>query len=325
MTLDAADIALMRASLEGTLSDTPPDEIPAVLAKLGWLELHEAEPALAVAELFEAQGRWLAATPALDLIVASALGTGLPDGAAVAHPSVTAWDDPPGIVADDATITVDGLILAGAGRADTLLVPCREPDGGLGVAELPTVRLERRVVSGIDESLRLVRFRGRVAGGRPERVEKGWPTVASVARRALGHELAGLAGSMLDDACGHVTGRVQFGRPVATFQAVRHRLAEVHVALAAARSVLGVAGQSTDPLAADAAKALAGRAALLAAQHCLQVTGAIGFTWEHGLHRRIRRALLLDALYGSAPALQGRIGAGLLAGRVVPRLGVMGQ
>jgi alkylation response protein AidB-like acyl-CoA dehydrogenase len=129
---------------------------------------------------------------------------------------------------------------------------------------------------------------------------------------------------MLDTAGRHVTDRIQFGRPVATFQAVRHRLADVHVAVAAARAVLGTAGRVPDPLAADGAKALAGRAGRLAAQHCLQVTGAIGFTWEHELHRCIRRAHLLDALYGSADALCGRIGAALLAQRTVPRIGVMG-
>jgi hypothetical protein len=326
VTLDAADIALVRTSLDGHLRDTPPADLPAALVELGWLELHEAEPALAVAELFEAQGRLLlAATPALDLVLAAALGVGLSDGVAVAHPPVTAWQDPPGILADDATVTVDGLILAGAGRADTLLVPCRAAGGSLGGAEISIAHLELRAVGGFDESLGLVRVRGRVADGRLERVTQGWPAVAAVARRALGHELAGLAGAMLDEACRHVTDRLQFGRPVATFQAVRHKLADVHVALAAARSVLGVAAEVTDPLVADAAKALAGRAALLAAQHCLQVTGAIGFTWEHTLHRQIRRALVLDALYGSAPVLQGRIGAELLAGRVVPRLGVMGR
>ncbi|MCA1843814.1 MAG: acyl-CoA/acyl-ACP dehydrogenase, partial [Actinobacteria bacterium] len=125
--------------------------------------------------------------------------------------------------------------------------------------------------------------------------------------------------AMLDTAAAHVTERHQFGRPIAAFQTVRHRLTEVSVALAAARAALDASWATADALLTDAAKALAGRAALLAARHCLQVTGAIGFTEEYGLAARIRRASMLDALYGTADQLRTRIGAGLLADGAVPR------
>jgi hypothetical protein len=81
VTFDAADVALVRSSFEGALQDTPAEDVPAVLAKLGWRELRETEPVVAVRELFEAQGRLLATTPALDLVVAAALGADLPDTA----------------------------------------------------------------------------------------------------------------------------------------------------------------------------------------------------------------------------------------------------
>ena len=325
--MDAADLALVRSSFESALRDTPAAEIPAVLAKLGWDELWEVEPAVAVAELFEAQGRRLAATPALDLVVATSLGVALPDGTAVVHPTLRAWNDPPGSATDDGAILVDGLVLGGLSRASTVLVPTPEADGGISLAATDTAGLVADEVAGFDEDLRLVRVRGRMAPGRRELLPRSWPEVTSAARRALGHELVGLAQSMLDAAGRHVTDRVQFGRPIATFQAVRHRLADLHVAIAAARAALDTAGRATgapDPLACDGAKALAGRAGLLAAAHCLQVTGAIGFTWEHELHRHIRRVHLIDGLYGRADALQGTIGARLLARRAVPRLGVMG-
>ena len=321
--MDVAEVALVRSSLECALQGTPPEEIPAVLAKLGWHELRGVEPFVALAELFEAQGRMLTVSPALDLVVAAALGRDLPEDVAVVHPALSGWDAPPGLATDDATVVVDGLAVAGLARAETLLIPCQESDGHLSLAEVGIAGLEQEAVAGFDESLRLVRVRGRTAPDRRETRSEPWAEVAAAARRALGHELVGLAQSMLDATCRHVTDRIQFGRPVATFQAVRHRLADVHVAVAAARAVLATASRVSDPLAADGAKALAGQAGLLAAQHCLQVTGAIGFTWEHELHRRIRRAHLLDALYGSAAALQGRIGAGLLSRRAVPRLGVM--
>ena len=324
MTFDAADVALVRSSFESALRDTPAEDVPAVLTKLGWRELRETEPVVAVRELFEAQGRLLATTPALDLVVAAALGADLPDTAGVVHPTPAAWDAPPGQAAGEDTVAVDGVVLAGVGRSDTLLVPTREADGRIGLAQVPTASLETRPVAGFDEHLRLARVRGRVTTGPREPLDRTWSDVASAARRALAHELVGLAQAMLDTAGRYVTDRVQFGRPVATFQAVRHRLADLHVAIAAARSVLATAWEDTDPLAGDAAKVLAGQAGQLAAQHCLQVTGAIGFTWEHALHRQIRRVHGLDGLYGNAAALQGRIGSELLTRRAVPRLGVMG-
>lgn len=322
--MDAAELALVRSSFESALRDTPAADVPAVLVKLGWDELWEVEPAVALAELFEAQGRRLAATPALDLVVATSLGLDLPEGTAVVHPPLQAWNEPPGSAAGDGAILVDGLVLGGVARASTLLVPIPGADGGISLAETDTAGLEADEAGGLDGDLRLVRVRGRIAPGRRQPLPWSWPEVTSVARRALGHELVGLAQSMLDAAGRHVTDRVQFGRPIATFQAVRHRLADLHVAIAAARAGLDTAGTTIDPLAADAAKALAGRAGLLAATSCLQVTGAIGFTWEHELHRRIRRVHLIDGIYGRAGALQGTIGARLLARRAVPRVGVMG-
>jgi hypothetical protein len=322
--VDAAEVALVRSSFESALRDTAGADIPAVLVKLGWDELWEVEPAIAVAELFEAQGRLLATTPALDLAVAACLGVDLPEGTVVVHPALQAWNDPPGAAAGDGTILVDGLVLGGMTRASSLFVPTPEADGSISLAEAATAGLEGCEVAGFDEDLGLVRVRGRIATGGREPLPRSWPEVTSAARRALGHELVGLAQSMLDAAGRHVTDRVQFGRPIATFQAVRHRLADLHVTITAARAALDTAGTTTDPLAADAAKALAGRAGLLAATHCLQVTGALGFTWEHQLHRGIRRVQLLDGLYGRAGALQGTIGARLLADRTVPRLGAMG-
>jgi alkylation response protein AidB-like acyl-CoA dehydrogenase len=99
---------------------------------------------------------------------------------------------------------------------------------------------------------------------------------------------------MLALARSHALDRVQFGRPLASFQAVRHRLAETLVALEGAE------------------------AALTAARHCQQVLGGIGFTAEHGLNRHVRRALVLDGLLGSARELTREAGARLVAERSAP-------
>lgn len=136
-------------------------------------------------------------------------------------------------------------------------------------------------------------------------------------RRALGWWLLGIGRTMLDLARAHALERLQFGRPIASFQAIRHRLAETVVALDGAESTLVAA---RDDLSALLAKAAAGQAALTAARHCQQVLGGMGFTAEHGLHRHIRRALVLDGLLGSARELTRDAGAILLESRSAPRL-----
>ena len=136
-------------------------------------------------------------------------------------------------------------------------------------------------------------------------------------RVAVGWWLLGTGRAMLDLARAHALERLQFGRPIASFQAVRHRLAETVVALDGAEATLVAAH---DDLGALLAKAAAGQAALTAARHCQQVLGGMGFTAEHGLHRHVRRALVLDGLLGSARELTREAGALLLETRSAPRL-----
>ncbi|MEH0580593.1 MULTISPECIES: acyl-CoA dehydrogenase family protein [Streptomyces] len=136
-------------------------------------------------------------------------------------------------------------------------------------------------------------------------------------RRALGWWLLGTGRTMLSLAREHVLQRQQFGRPLASFQALRHRLAETYVALEAAEAVLAAAD---DDAGALLAKAAAGRAALTAARHCQQALGGIGFTAEHALHRHVKRALVLDGLLGSTRELTREAGRLLLRRSHTPRL-----
>jgi hypothetical protein len=136
-------------------------------------------------------------------------------------------------------------------------------------------------------------------------------------RRALGWWLVGTSRAMLSLARRHALDRVQFGRPVASFQAIRHRLAETLVAIEGAEATLSGAD---DDLSSLLAKAAAGHAALTTARHCQQVLGGIGFTAEHELHRHVRRALVLDGLLGSSRELTREAGAELRRRRSVPRL-----
>jgi Acyl-CoA dehydrogenase, C-terminal domain len=140
------------------------------------------------------------------------------------------------------------------------------------------------------------------------------------ARRAVGWWLVGTARAMLALARQHALDRIQFGRPIATFQAVRHRLAETLVAIEGAEATLGLPGTDNPDLTALLAKAAAGKAALTAARHCQQVVGGIGFTAEHDLHHHVKRALVLDGLLGSSRELTRKAGAGLRARGSAPRL-----
>jgi alkylation response protein AidB-like acyl-CoA dehydrogenase len=148
----------------------------------------------------------------------------------------------------------------------------------------------------------------------PAALHTGW--------RALGWWLVGTSRAMLSLARQHALDRMQFGRHISSFQAIRHRLAETLVAIEGAEATLHAAAQPDDPdgLASLLAKAAAGEAALTTARHCQQVLGGIGFTAEHQLHHHVKRSLVLDGLLGSARELTGQAGKTLVAKGFAPRL-----
>ncbi|NUU20021.1 MAG: acyl-CoA dehydrogenase [Streptomycetaceae bacterium] len=153
-------------------------------------------------------------------------------------------------------------------------------------------------------------------------IASGPPVALAAGRRALAWWLVGTGRTMLELARTHVLDRTQFGRPLAAFQAVRHRLAETLVALDGAEATLAAA--DTD-LGALLAKAAAGQAALTAARHCQQVLGGIGFTAEHDLHRHIKRVLVLDGFLGSTKELTREAGALVARDHTAPRLMHLGD
>ena len=196
---------------------------------------------------------------------------------------------------------LNDVMLRAAGRAPGDTVPLPYAGGSWVVWERSDWRS-----AALDDELPLRPVPVGAAGAGPSA-----PALALAAgRRAVGWWLVGTGRAMLALARSHALDRVQFGRPLASFQAVRHRLAETLVALEGAEAAL----------AALLAKAAAGQAALTAARHCQQVLGGIGFTAEHGLNRHVRRALVLDGLLGSARELSREAGARLVAERSAPRL-----
>ena len=125
-------------------------------------------------------------------------------------------------------------------------------------------------------------------------------------------ELCGLAHGMLEMTAAYTADRVQFGKPIGSFQSIKHLLADVRIALEFARpAVLRAAwaldaGDALEAHDAAVAKALASELAVLAAKTCLQVHGGIGYTWEHDLHLFSARARALAAEFGSASTSRSR-------------------
>jgi alkylation response protein AidB-like acyl-CoA dehydrogenase len=127
------------------------------------------------------------------------------------------------------------------------------------------------------------------------------------ARTASAAEALGLAQQALDLGVEHAKTRLQFGKPIGTYQAVSHPLAQTYTDVELARSLVYWAAwcvaeeDERAPLAAAAAKAFATEAAVVACERSIQVHGGIGFTWEHPLHRFYKRALWLEG-FGRRPA-----------------------
>lgn len=306
-----ADSDLYRQAIGGLLDEDPnPGTFVGRLLDSGWADLAAEDPQGAVRTLFEEQGRRAVPSRALDLVVMQAARMPLGADLAVAHPFPGA---PPAQPDTHGTFVLDGLLLAGIPAAARLAAWSgdRMVSGSLtGLAVTP--------ISGLDPTLGICRVQGPFT---PDSVAPAdQRMVRGAARRALSHELLGLAEAMLAITTRQVGERQLFHRQLAEFQTVRHRLAEVRVSIDGARATLGLAWAADDALTAGVAKALCGRAALLSARHSQQLCGAIGFTVEHPLPRLVRRAYALDVLYGSAAIIEEDLGRLLLEERVVPRL-----
>ncbi len=119
-------------------------------------------------------------------------------------------------------------------------------------------------------------------------------------------QLLGLARHLLDETVAYVAVREQFGKPVGSQQAIKHKLADVLLAIEFASPMVARAAYSIDQVDADVAvhaamaKACAGDAAKLAVRHALQCHGAIAYTVEYDLHMWMKRVWALDAQWGDA-------------------------
>jgi alkylation response protein AidB-like acyl-CoA dehydrogenase len=144
---------------------------------------------------------------------------------------------------------------------------------------------------------------------------------ACLNRGALGHaaQALGLAQRMIDLSVQYTAERQQFGKPIGTFQAVKHHMANIAVRLEYARAPVARAayalarGLSTADENVSHAKLVACEAANLAAKNCIQVHGAMGYTWEVDLHIFMKKAWALANSYGDAGFHKQRIEQFILA------------
>lgn len=319
--IEGEDLHLFERSLRQATERHTAEALDAALADLGWLDALGADPRSAVSLLFSLQGEANVTSSALQQVLAAGLGVEPDRASSLVLPASGSWN-PPGELSGD-RLSVHGLATSAIRAGDSAVVVGRAPDGAVTTVTVALDRLTLRSVNGLDPSFHLVEVTGEAVteGAAGTGDEPGsWDAAVSMAQLAAGHELVGAARGMLRLAREHALDRIQFGQPIARFQAVRHRLAETLVAIESAEAVLDAAWEFPSPELSSSAKALAGRGARTAARHCQQVLAGIGFTAEHPFHRYLRRVLVLDQLFGSARSLTEELGRELLAGRRLPAL-----
>jgi len=258
---------------------------------------------------------------------------GIADGSATAALAWTTraghWDS--GEVACQAREARGGWELDGEAHyvldgdtAGVLLAAARVPAGiglfevapgqdGVCRAAVPAMDATRRLAV-----VRLTRARGRRIGGD---AAGALSRARDLACLALGAEQVGAARRALDLTVGYAMTRVQFGQLIGGFQALRHRMADLHVLVESARSLsraaAGAAGETGGPgpalgLRAAAVKVYCSDTLTRTAGEMIQLHGAIGITWEHPAHRYLKRAHGARHLFGSPARHAATIAASLL-------------
>src|SRR4051812_11677772 len=192
--------------------------------------------------------------------------------------------------------------------ASLILVAARTDDGvGLFAVEGDAPGLERTQLVTMDQTRKQARLE--FDGTPARRVGSLVPGILDRAGVALAAEQAGGAARCLEMATEHASERIQFGRPIGSFQAIKHKCAELLMEVESARSAAYYAGwaatEAEDELAraAPLAKAYCSEAFFRAAAENIQIHGGVGVTWEHPAHLYFKRAKTSELLLGD-PAYQ---------------------
>jgi 3-oxochol-4-en-24-oyl-CoA dehydrogenase len=323
-----------RAALEW-----PPGELPPVwkaLAGQGWLGLHvdeadggEGYGLVELAVVLEELGRALLPGPLLPtLVVAAVVGRYGDAGARAALlPGLLDGTAPAGVhlgtgeltmaPSDGAVSIVSGTLrpVLGGPQARRWMVPVEGHGWCLLDGDAGGVTVEPLDALDPTRPIGVLNAEGAAVPGTHLIPGPSVDDVRDLARVMAAAEAAGGARWCLETASDYAKVRVQFGRPIGQFQAVKHKLADMLVSVEQADAVAWDAAQAwtgdDDPqsraLASCVAAAVALEAAAGCAKTCIQILGGIGFTWEHDAHLYLRRATAARQLLGHAGPLGHRV------------------
>ena len=213
-----------------------------------------------------------------------------------------------------------------AGRADEVVVAARLPGttgtDGIGLFVVPQEQMALSGLQSIDATrpVGALRLEGVEVGadrglGEPGTAGAVLSAILEEATVALTAEMVGTSQAIFDIVRSYVCEREQFGVKIGSFQAIKHKLANMYVALESARATTYFAAAALDEtderrsLAVSMAKAAAGDCQKLMAQEGIQCLGGIGYTWEHDMHLYVKRQKVQAALFGTAAEHRGRVAA----------------
>src|SRR3954447_16795394 len=204
---------------------------------------------------------------------------------------------------------VKWYVLAGH-TADLILVVARTDSGvGLFAVTADAAGLTREPMATMDATRKMARLTFDNVAAQPVGAQDGWQIVERALQTGavmLAAENVGGAQRCLDMAADYARERIQFGRPVGSFQAIKHKLANLLIEVEQAKSAAYFAAREAAtngndlPLAASLAKAYTGDAFFHVAADNIQIHGGIGFTWEHPAHLYFKRAKTNQLLLGSS-------------------------
>jgi alkylation response protein AidB-like acyl-CoA dehydrogenase len=215
-----------------------------------------------------------------------------------------------------ASFVVDG------DRVDEIAVAARTDDG-IAVFVVPAADVQARRTRAFDDAFHIADLDVRGVVVDDDRRLAG-PDAAAGLERAVDEATLGLAmigiGACqrgLDMTLDYVRERQQFGVPIGSFQAVKHKIVDMYVAVERARALGTYASRVVDdderrPLASSMAKAAVGDAQHIVFAHAIQLFGGIGFTWENDLHLYLRRAKVAELLFGGAAEHRARVAGSVI-------------
>ncbi|MDT4937253.1 MAG: hypothetical protein QOG80_924 [Pseudonocardiales bacterium] len=288
---------------------------------------------LTLGVVFEELGRALVCAPFLSTIglATTALLRAVPSDTAApllsaimaGRVATLAWSGPQpsgtNLAWDGTTVTGAAPVVVDGADADELLVAARSRTGTVDLLQVPAGApgVVRTALVTLDTTRRLGRVAFESAPATVLASDVGGPLdgAVAVASLLLGAEQVGAARRTLEMAVETARTRVQFGRPIGSFQAVKHRCADMLVDVELSRSLVygALHAVDEDPAAATLEAALVrgfvSDACLSVAAANIQVHGGTGFTWEHDAHLYLKRAKASQSLFGSPTTARRRAAA----------------